>query len=85
MNYRAKERILAKLDAQIQRLENSTLYYDQLNRNHAYEVRIEMEKLNRLQAFKIERSVYIAETTPNKYNFPMVKVLPTDYLTFLDK
>lgn len=85
MNYRAKDRILAKLDAYIEDLESKSGYADQLNRNDAYKVREKMVKLNRLQSFIIERNVFIAETTPNKYDFPMVKVKPCDYLAFLDK
>lgn len=78
-----KQRILAKLDAQIEKLENSTKYCDQLSRNHCYQVREQMLELNQVQALKIERAVYAAENAPDPYGFGKVNVFPSDYLAFL--
>jgi len=87
-NLNAKQRILDKLDAYAERMNDDGRYWCQVNRNRAYEIRAVVETLSDAQANKIERAVAEIENRPKNPNplldFGPVVVSPTDYLQFLE-
>jgi hypothetical protein len=85
-NYRAKERIIKKLQDQSDAAYATGKYNDQFTGAAALD-HIELYKgLNRMQMFKLEREVLKAEyydPSKDKWGFGPVKVHPTDYVGFL--
>lgn len=84
----SKSRLLAAIDADIEKFESSGGVGDQMNASNARMVREALESLSLTCAYKLEKTIMLAEDydpTKDKFGFGPRKINPSDYLAFCDE